>query len=130
MIGIILGYNENLPDKDIFAFLTEDELTSLKDKTLTGILFGTHTLESRKYCLELKISDNPEYIGSSVAIEMGEEKYTLLINPSSYTDLLKNKWLGGRFGEWFKYDIVTIKYAQEDEELSKYLRLAERLNTC
>jgi hypothetical protein len=125
MFGLIESPFGEPSDRNIYVFLTRDEILGLNSHKLSGKLAGIET-EFSEYPFELEVKKKPKCDVQALEIKNSDDAYYLALDSQTYPDLLKNTFLGGRFGNFFKYDIAAVEYAKNDAELSKYLKLAER----
>jgi len=125
MFGIIESPCEEPSDKNIYMFLTMDEILGLNIYMLSGNLAGIE-MELPEYKVELVVKKKPKSDVQALEIKDYKDAYYLTLNSRAYPDLLKNGRLGGRVGNFFKYDIAAIESILPGEELHDYLELAKK----
>jgi hypothetical protein len=125
MFGLIESYPGEPSDRNIYVFLTMDELLGLKSHKLSGKLAGIET-ELPEYSVVLEVKKQPRSNVLALEIETSGTAYHLTINSRSYPDLLRDNVLSGRFGNFFKYDLALIECIREGEELYGYLDKAKK----
>ena len=125
MLASILKPCCDLRDQDILIFLNDEEIKELENTPLMGEIFEFRDVR-KVYPLELRIIKEWD---TEIILSFKNNKYLVNISnfshpnnklDTAYQRLVKNEWLGGRSGEYFKFDIMTENYAKKGEFSKDY----------
>jgi hypothetical protein len=121
MLASIIRPYGDISDRDILIFLTDEEMSGLKDTTIKGEIFELQDVR-KVYPLELRLEMEVGNTLHGIGVYFENDKYLVSIENDLYPKLKEKSWYGTRPDTYSKIDIMTEAYAKEDEEHSRDLR--------